>query len=270
MVHFIVRHNIALVLFSDLVKLAVDLVASRLRKLNAGKNATHTSSTTVSGLLQSLRKQVDAAVNSKIPQSPTYSVLADEVTDVASYKHLAMLCRYVKPDGSTDTVLLNDVEIADGTANTVTAAISDELQAQQLDVVNMSTLSADGASTFSGNRRGVGAQLREVSPALIYYHCRDHHLALACHIIMLTLSAHVWTQLQAITSNIHRRINSFDVVRATSNEPDGKCISFMTTDLLQDKLSKIFTKIGVQKTVFAWINVNNKPGCTCTNTPSPG
>ena len=111
------------------MKLAVDLGASRLRKLNAGKNATHTSSTTVSGLLQSLRKQVDAAVNSKIQQSPTYSVLADEVTDVASHKHLAMLCRYVNPDGSTDTVLLNDVEIADGTANTLTAAISDELDA---------------------------------------------------------------------------------------------------------------------------------------------
>ena len=70
-VHFIVRHNLALHLFSDLVKLAVDLGASRLRKLNAGENAAHTSSTTVSGLLQSLQKQVDAAVNIKIQQPPT-------------------------------------------------------------------------------------------------------------------------------------------------------------------------------------------------------
>ena len=35
--------------------------------------------------------------------------MADEVMDVASRKHLAMLYRYVNPDGSTDTVPLNDV-----------------------------------------------------------------------------------------------------------------------------------------------------------------
>ena len=91
----------------------------------------------------------------KIQQSPTDSVLSDEVTDIVSHKHLAMLCRYVKSDVGTDTVLLNDVAIADGTANTITAAISDGLQAQQLDVVKRSTLSADGASTFRDKRRGV-------------------------------------------------------------------------------------------------------------------
>ena len=35
--------------------------------------------------------------------------MANEVMDVASRKHLAMLCRYVNPNGSTDTVPLNDV-----------------------------------------------------------------------------------------------------------------------------------------------------------------
>ena len=59
-----------------------------------------------------------------------------------------MLCRYVNPDGSTDTVPLNDFEIADGTANTITAAITSELQIRQPDVTKMSTLSADGASTI--------------------------------------------------------------------------------------------------------------------------
>ena len=80
-----------------------------------------------------------------------------------------MLCRYVNPDGSTDTVLLNDFEIADGTANTITAAITSELQIRQLDVTQMSTLSADGASTFSGCKSGVGCQLRRLSLGHWYY-----------------------------------------------------------------------------------------------------
>ena len=179
-VNFIVQHNLPLDLFGDIVQLAVDLGAARLKKLNAGKNATHTSAYTVSGLLQCLKKQVDEKVTANIRDSPMYSILADEVMDVASHKHLAMLCRYVNINGSTDTILLNDVEIADGTANTITAAITSELRERQLSVDNLSTLSADGASTFSGHKTGVGAQLRQVNPALIYYHCRDHRLALAC------------------------------------------------------------------------------------------
>ena len=49
-----------------------------------------------------------------------------------------------------------------------------ELHERQLDIVNMSTLSADGVSTFRGHRAGVGAQLRQMNPSPLYYHCRHH------------------------------------------------------------------------------------------------
>ena len=39
-----------------------DLDAARLKKLNAGKNTSHTRVYTVSGLLQSIRKQIDQTV----------------------------------------------------------------------------------------------------------------------------------------------------------------------------------------------------------------
>ena len=91
-----------------------------------------------------------------------------------------MLCRYVNQDGSTSTVLMNDVETANGTANTITATSNKELQERQLDVVNTSTLSAAGASTFSGHKADVGARLRQINPSLLYYQCRDYRLALVC------------------------------------------------------------------------------------------
>ena len=53
--NFIVRHNLSLDLFRDLVELTVDLGAAQLKKLNASKNASHTSAYTVSELLQSIR-----------------------------------------------------------------------------------------------------------------------------------------------------------------------------------------------------------------------
>ena len=43
--------------------------------------------------------------------------------------------------------------------------------------------------------------------------------------------------------------NGFDTIRAASYEADGKCISFVATDL--SKLSVIFTNVGVQKSVSA-------------------
>ena len=106
--YFILCHNLPLDLFADVVELSVDLGASQLRSLHAGKNATHTRAKRVHGLLRSLSEEVSTTITDSIQQSPTYSVMADEVMDVASRKHLAMLRRYVNPDGSTDTVPLND------------------------------------------------------------------------------------------------------------------------------------------------------------------
>ena len=45
--------------------------------------------------------------------------------DVSSRKHLAIACQYLKPDGSWDTVLLNDREIPNESAQTGTNALKD-------------------------------------------------------------------------------------------------------------------------------------------------
>ena len=86
----------------------MDHGASRLRTLHMGKKARHTRAKTVHGLLRSLSEEVSTTITNYIQQSPTYSVMANEVMDVAHRKHFAMLCRYVSLDGSTDTVPLND------------------------------------------------------------------------------------------------------------------------------------------------------------------
>ena len=83
------------------------------------------------------------------------------------------------------------------------------------------------------------------------------------------------TDADAITSDKQRRINGFVEVRGTLKEADGKCISFVTSDLsLGQDLHVIYesrcSKISFCSTVarIGSFQVNNKPvGYTSTNTP---
>ena len=74
-VYFIVRHNLPLELFADLVELSVDLGASRLCGLHARKNDTNTSAKTV----RSSEEEVSTNITNSIQQSPTFSMKADKV-----------------------------------------------------------------------------------------------------------------------------------------------------------------------------------------------
>lgn len=81
--------------------------------------------------------------------------MCDEVTDVASRKHLATLCRYLGPNKEVKVAFLNDVEIPNGKAETITQCLTSELQSRSMSLTKMSSLAADGASTFSGSTSGV-------------------------------------------------------------------------------------------------------------------
>ena len=144
------------------------------------RNAKYTSWHTVQEFLGTLSDEVDDAVCSEVQSSPTYSLMVDEVSDVASRKHLAMLCKYIAPDTTIKTAILNDVAICDGTANTITAKILAQIEESGLELKNMSALGADGNATFSGKKNGVAKKLTDMNKSMVYYHCKDHHLALAC------------------------------------------------------------------------------------------
>ena len=58
--------------------------------------------------------------------------------------------------------------------------VKKELHKKGLDITKMCAFGADGASTFSGKKSGVGVRLLEFNPSIIFQHCHDHRLALAC------------------------------------------------------------------------------------------
>ena len=82
----------------------------------------------------------------------------------------------------------------------------------------------------------------------------------------IKIDAYINTQCahaDAITGDKQRRINGFDVVRAASNEADGKCIPFVTSDLLpRQGLHDIYENQCSRRLLSAQIRsfrVNNKP-----------
>ena len=96
---FILTHNLPLDLFKDLTALVKDLGATRLNNLYGGANVMHTSAKSVQGYVCALTAEVDKRVLAEIQESPTYSIMADEVRAVASRKYHEMLCHHIKPDG---------------------------------------------------------------------------------------------------------------------------------------------------------------------------
>ena len=167
-------------IFKTFVSLTTSLGALNIQKLRVGENAKRTSWDTVQEFLTTLSDQVEDWVCSDVQASPTYSIMVDEVSDVASRKHLATLCKYIAPDISMKTAILNDVELADGTATTITKKIVNQIENSGLELKKLSALGTDSATTFAGKNSGVGKQLAKMNESLIFYHCKDHGLALAC------------------------------------------------------------------------------------------
>ena len=65
-----------------------DLDAARLKKLNAGKNASHTRVYTVSGLLQSIRKQIDQTVTDNTPAIARCDITRGNYIYIYIYKYI--------------------------------------------------------------------------------------------------------------------------------------------------------------------------------------
>lgn len=175
---FIIDHNLSLSIFGPLVQLAETLGAVGVKALNRGKNAKHTSWDSINELLACLSDAVDNQIVNEVQQSSAFSLLADEVADCTSTKQLAVACRYVHA-GTVKTCLLNTLPLPDGTADVVTEALRGEMARRHLNSQKLTALGSDGASTFSGIKKGVAAQLKVDNQKIIFIHCRDHRLALA-------------------------------------------------------------------------------------------
>ena len=177
----LIENNYALSNFQSMIQLCKNTGSESLTRFSIDdESKSHTSRTVVMEMLEIYSENIRKHLLDDIQQSPAFSLMVDEVTDVTTSKHLAMCVQFLSRDGEKKTAFLADPVIDRGDAETITETIRNQLQSSNLSVDKLGSFASDGAAVMVGKKSGVSTRLKEDNPHLITNHCRDHRLALAC------------------------------------------------------------------------------------------
>ena len=179
--HFLIKHNIPhTTIYKDFIEFARDeLECPQLQPLNAGKNAKYTSHRTIDEFISCMAEDIEETLKEKINDSPSYSLMMDEATDVSNRKHLAFAVRHVdKKTGEVSVDFVKDLQIPNGTAETIFKEAKKVVE-EDLNPESFTAVGSDGCSVMLGKKTGVATRLIEMKPDLISIHCQNHRLALA-------------------------------------------------------------------------------------------
>ena len=120
-----------------------------------------------------LKSNVDKLVQA----SPFFSLLIDESTDVSNHENLVVYVKLLN-DCKPELHFLENINVCDGKAETITSAINMLMQKRNLQKNKMTGFGSDGASVMTGKNNGVTKRMKDDSPYLISIHCMAHRLAL--------------------------------------------------------------------------------------------
>lgn len=158
--------------FVPLLDLAKSVGASYLSDINLGSNAHYTSERFMQEAVLSLGAVIRKGIFEDLRSSPFFSILCDETTDVAVKKELIVYARYLDKDRKVRTSFTGMLEVPDGCATTILAAIQQLCEQEGLDLDNkLAAFGSDGAAVMTGSRRGVATLLKNKSPWVIANHC---------------------------------------------------------------------------------------------------
>ena len=155
-----------------------DILAVHLNEATDG--AKYTSATIQNELISIIGGQLRESIVGQIPDNaPFYSILADEVTDVANKEQLSPAVRFLDIDGTIHEEFLGFLSLERITGEAIASAILDVLPKWNLNIRNCRGQGYDGASNMSSVRHGTQALLLEECLLAVYTHCRAHCLNLA-------------------------------------------------------------------------------------------
>ena len=147
---------------------------------SAPANATYTSGDIQNQLIDIIGDQIAQRIVDRVKDAGWFTVIADEVTDVANKEQLNLVSRYV--DLSTKVVredFVVFVECAAGvTGEALAKLITDTITILGLDLGKLRGQSYDGAGNMAGARKGAAARITEKYPRALYLHCASHCLNL--------------------------------------------------------------------------------------------
>ena len=120
------------------------------------KNARYTSKNIQNELLSVVGDTIRNSIISEVKNAKYYSIIADEVTDVANHEELSLVIRYIHNEEIRED-FVDFIEVERITGRVLGEAIVSWLQGHGISVADMRGQCYDGASNMSGARSGVKA-----------------------------------------------------------------------------------------------------------------
>ena len=112
-------------------------------------------------------------------QTPFYSIMADECTDVSTVEELSLFCRWIE-NGEPTEHFIDFLPMKRTDTESIYSALVECLKSKNIQLSNLIGMGFDGAATFSGKKSGVQARMKNHSPHALFVHCHCYQLQLAC------------------------------------------------------------------------------------------
>ena len=116
----------------------------------------------------------------RIQKSPYVGLMLDESLDIAVQKKLVLFFK-ILVEGKSKIEFAVNVEVKDGKAETIYAAVLKYLEESNVPVKKLSGLGTDGASVMTGRVNGLAVRLQQVNGKIVAVWCVAHKLALVAH-----------------------------------------------------------------------------------------
>ena len=116
----------------------------------------------------------------RIQKSPYVGLMLDESLDIAVQKKLVLFFK-ILVEGKSKIEFAANVEVKDGKAETIYAAVLKYLEESNVPVKKLSGLGTDGASVMTGRVNGLAVRLQQVNGKIVAVWCVAHKLALVAH-----------------------------------------------------------------------------------------
>ena len=170
--YFIVQKNFPLSSFPDLIELQQSNGAPTLQM---GTSSHHE---TMTDFIKCISSSLDSDMKQKIEKSSFIGLMTDESVDIAILKKLVIYIQFIF-EGKSKVCFASMVDVPDGKAATISAALFNFLQQNNIPTSKLLGFASDGAAVMMGKNNGVGVILKRHNPLIIHIHCYAHRLALA-------------------------------------------------------------------------------------------
>ena len=167
------------------------VLAEHLSK--CAKNANYRSKTTQNDIIDILGGMITEKVVAKVNEAKHFSVISDEVQDVASIEQITFVLRYVHHEGESYVVKESFAGFKEQhremTGEAVASTIVQKLDELGLNCDNLRGQGYDGSGSMAGIRKGASSIVLLKYPLATYIHCCSHILNLSiassCSVVLV-------------------------------------------------------------------------------------